>query len=646
VSDNDDDISEVIYVDADDTRTVQPSGRSRPLLTVLVAGPQGPAGVAGLPGDDGDDGWTIPGPVGAQGWTGGIGAQGQPGIPGWQGDDGEDGWPGPPGPAATTNPLANFSAILPQAYLTPTFSQLLFTAPATNAGGYFSNTTAQWRPPPAPVVLSCSLVVSCFNITPVVLLLGIFKDGVQIASGSTVAQGDGSLAAASVTAVDVATGSNVYAVYAQVAGLQGGGTAQTQLIGTTFAGTIAPPIVGPAGVQGPPGTNGTNGAPGGVGAQGMSVIGPPGEDADDYGWPIPSVPGAPGPTGPPGPISSLSNPSALVGLTAVNGTSTTSAMRFDAAPALSQAIAPTWSAQHIFSYGSTAIKATGGQVSSSVTTGDIVTAGGMGVGGALYASGPVDINGGIRLGGLGGAFGSQIRVLVTQNSIANADLAIARVGTSKFCFADFGTATFGLTADTVSGVVSIPTNVPSTSTTTGVLVIAGGAGIGGACYVGGLLHTVASATGSAGLYIPSGTAPTSPNDGDVWYDGTNLNLRISSSTKTFAQLNTADQTVSGGANVTSQNLGTQSSGTLTIDCGSRPLQYVTNGGAFTLAAPANDGSCLLLVTNNGTAGTITFSGFTVGASTGDALDTTNAHIFTISIWRINGTSGYRVAAHQ
>ncbi len=119
-----------------------------------------------------------------------------------------------------------------------------------------------------------------------------------------------------------------------------------------------------------------------------------------------------------------------------------------------------------------------------------------------------------------------------------------------------------------------------------------------------------------------------------------------SDSSSVARLATADQTLSGGANVTATNLGTKSSGTTTIDCGTVPLQYLTDGGAFTLAAPSNDGSCDVLVINNASAGAITFSGFSVGSNTGDTLDTTNAHKFTLSIWRINGTSGYRVAAHQ
>lgn len=49
----------------------------------------------------------------------------------------------------------------------------------------------------------------------------------------------------------------------------------------------------------------------------------------------------------PSSFSGLANPTASVGLAAVNGVATT-AMRSDAAPALDQGIAPTWTAQHIF----------------------------------------------------------------------------------------------------------------------------------------------------------------------------------------------------------------------------------------------------------------------------------------------------------
>lgn len=111
----------------------------------------------------------------------------------------------------------------------------------------------------------------------------------------------------------------------------------------------------------------------------------------------------------------------------------------------------------------------------------------------------------------------------------------------------------------------------------------------------------------------------------------------------FAKLNVEDQTLVGGARVTAKVL---TPGNITIDPGDRPLQAIVNSGAFTLTAPANDGSCMVLVENGTSAGAITFSGFSVGASTGDALTTTTGHLFTISIWRISGVAGYRIAAHQ
>jgi hypothetical protein len=111
-------------------------------------------------------------------------------------------------------------------------------------------------------------------------------------------------------------------------------------------------------------------------------------------------------------------------------------------------------------------------------------------------------------------------------------------------------------------------------------------------------------------------------------------------------LSGASQAFTGGLHITAYSIGTVSSGTTTIDCGNGPLQYLTNGGAFTLAAPSNDSDCIVETVNNGSAGTITFSGFSVGSSTGDTLDTTNAHKFFINIARINGDATYRVSALQ
>jgi len=133
------------------------------------------------------------------------------------------------------------------------------------------------------------------------------------------------------------------------------------------------------------------------------------------------------------------------------------------------------------------------------------------------------------------------------------------------------------------------------------------------------------------------------NNSITWAGTDATTMTFPSTNGTIAALNIPDQVVSGGGNVTSQSLTT---GNITVDCGSRPLQFITNGGAFTITAPANDGSCAVLVTNNASAGAIAFSGFTVGTSTGDTYATTNTQKFTLFVWRINGTAGYRWAAHQ
>ena len=126
-------------------------------------------------------------------------------------------------------------------------------------------------------------------------------------------------------------------------------------------------------------------------------------------------------------------------------------------------------------------------------------------------------------------------------------------------------------------------------------------------------------------------------------DGTNWILQVSAQ---FASLSRPDQTLSGGANVTSYSIGTLASTTYQIDCGKGPLQYFTNNGAITLSAPANDGSCMLYDLNAGSAGAITFSGFTVNSNTGEPLTTTNTSKFFITIARINGISTYSVKALQ
>jgi hypothetical protein len=128
------------------------------------------------------------------------------------------------------------------------------------------------------------------------------------------------------------------------------------------------------------------------------------------------------------------------------------------------------------------------------------------------------------------------------------------------------------------------------------------------------------------------------------YDGTQYDLETFA---TAASLVNQDQPLSGGANVTSYSLGAGSGGgTVTLDCGKAPLQYIANNGNFTFAAPSNDGSCMVLITNGGAAGTVSFSGFTTNANTGEPLTTTNTSKFIITIVRINSVSTWLSKALQ
>lgn len=111
-----------------------------------------------------------------------------------------------------------------------------------------------------------------------------------------------------------------------------------------------------------------------------------------------------------------------------------------------------------------------------------------------------------------------------------------------------------------------------------------------------------------------------------------------------AKLDVEDQALTGGTHVTSKDLGTVTTGTLTPDPGDRLLQHYTNGGAHTLAPGTNTGSYLLDITNNGSAGAITTSGWT--KVVGDAFTTTNGHKFRCSCSIGNGGSMLIIQALQ
>lgn len=109
-----------------------------------------------------------------------------------------------------------------------------------------------------------------------------------------------------------------------------------------------------------------------------------------------------------------------------------------------------------------------------------------------------------------------------------------------------------------------------------------------------------------------------------------------------ALLDQAGQTLNGGVEVTLLDHGTLTSGTLTLNMGQRPSQKVTCGGAFTLNPGSAEGSCLLDVVNNASAGNITI-GF--DKVTG-AFDTVNGNRFRCHCSVVDGTSLLSIQAMQ
>lgn len=111
-----------------------------------------------------------------------------------------------------------------------------------------------------------------------------------------------------------------------------------------------------------------------------------------------------------------------------------------------------------------------------------------------------------------------------------------------------------------------------------------------------------------------------------------------------AVLTDTTDTLTVGYTITPYAHGTKSSGTLTPEPALGILQTVTNGGAHTLAPPTTVGVLALIITNNGSAGALTTSGF--DEVIGDDFDTTNANVFECLIVNDGDTSSLQVRAKE
>ncbi len=94
------------------------------------------------------------------------------------------------------------------------------------------------------------------------------------------------------------------------------------------------------------------------------------------------------------------------------------------------------------------------------------------------------------------------------------------------------------------------------------------------------------------------------------------------------------------------NEGTFASGTFTPNPLTGNMKYLTNAGAFTLAAPTASGdySMVIQIVNGTGAGAVTMSGF--GTVRGNAFSTTVGHAFNVHITKLNGRANAFVEALQ
>lgn len=275
---------------------------------------------------------------------------------------------------------------------------------------------------------------------------------------------------------------------------------------------------------------------------------------------------------------------------------------------------------------------TGTTLASNVVTSSLTTVGALGAGSATTG---FTINA-ANVTWSGQIPGASVAVVANASGSPSATFGVMKGdGTTIQCTSGTCSAVGGVATSVTVGTTTVNSASGSNQVLTTGTVVTG---------IGTLSNTATTAlvfgTGTLNL---SGNLATTGAFNPTFAIPASVTYTFPGAAANLAALDIASQTITGGAIVTSLS---QSTGNITVNCGSRPIQYIINGGAYTITAPANDGSCLLFVTNNGSAGATTFSGFTVGTNTGAALTTTNTSKFTISVWRINGTSGYSIFAHQ
>ncbi len=145
----------------------------------------------------------------------------------------------------------------------------------------------------------------------------------------------------------------------------------------------------------------------------------------------------------------------------------------------------------------------------------------------LYVSGVIDAGSHVNCGGSSSFFwNARSRIF----SDTDGNIRLSNNGQTDFGRLQFGGTTSSFPALSRSG-TAIQARLADDSGRAGLE--ASTLGLTSDCTVGGKLSLAAGTTGKASATIASGVAPTSPNNGDIWFDGTDLKMRIGGVTKTF-----------------------------------------------------------------------------------------------------------------
>ena len=161
------------------------------------------------------------------------------------------------------------------------------------------------------------------------------------------------------------------------------------------------------------------------------------------------------------------------------------------------------------------ISTTSATAATSTTSGALQVTGGAGIGGALYVGGNI-YSGGAQVAtqsyvtGLGyltsATASSTYQPLLTAGTGITISSNTVSVNAAQTQITSVGT----LTSLASSGMISTTSATPSTGTTSGALQVTGGAGIGGALYVGSYVNQVASTINDSAT-VASGTNSTALN---------------------------------------------------------------------------------------------------------------------------------------